>query len=211
MRLHGYRRTDPGLTLVEVVVVIFAFFVLAATLLAAVNAPRVRNSVGCVNHLKQLALAFAQSPATAIATGNVLTVSGGKGIAESIFQGMSNELASPRILVCPGDRARIPVGSFANPITARNASYFINLDSHEASPQSVLFGDDNLENHGRRVQSGLFQVSSNRLMSWTIERHGFSGNVALADGSVQAVKSAGLNRIFSGTNGVPVSLRLAIP
>jgi hypothetical protein len=212
------RSTKPnqGLTLLEFVVVLFSLFILAGLLLPALSAPRVRNALGCMNQLKHLGLAGEawegnQADKYLAAMG----ATNGAGLAENLFGSMSNELSSTRVLVCPSDRRRLPASSF-HTLTARNISYFINLDASEANPQDILIGDDNLTVRGMRVKSGLLAISNQVSIGWTADRHRLCGNLALADGSVQSVNNHGLNaywgnttNLVSGTNGIRV--RLAIP
>ena len=131
-----------------------------------------------------------------------------QGNAEAVFQVMSNELATPNILVCPADKSRWPAPSFSV-LTASNLSYFVNIDCTEANPEDIFAGDDDLEIHGVRVKSGLLVISSNKPVAWSADRHGFSGNVALADGSVQGMNDFMLTNWFGSTNQPP--MRLAIP
>jgi hypothetical protein len=216
MQLRGSKLRDQGLTLIEVVVVIFSLFILAATLLATVSAPRIRNSVGCVNQLKQAGLAanvregnYHSQPAVIFtATNGVAWESGAAGTAEALFQGMSNELVSTKLLVCPADMMRLPAASFHS-LKPDNLSYFINLNHRESNPQTFLMGDDNLEVRGARVKAGVLDVTANAPLSWSAERHRFYGNIALSDGSVQGINNLALRETLRGTNFPP--LRLAIP
>lgn len=110
-------------------------------------------SAQCITQLKQIGLAFRM---WALDNGdhypfNVSTRSGGTmelcapgkdGFEERAavhFQVMSNELASPKILVCPADTSRHPAADFRNLQTA-NVSYFVrsgtNID--ETNPEEVL-------------------------------------------------------------------------
>ena len=126
-----------------------------------------------------------------------------------VFQVMSNELSTPKILVCPADKTRWPAPNFTFHLTSKNISYFVNVDARESNPQELLAGDDNLEIHGIRVKSGLLELSSNNPAIWTPDRHRFSGNVALADGSVQGMNNSTLRNWFASTNTAPT--RLVIP
>jgi prepilin-type processing-associated H-X9-DG protein len=216
MKLRGSNSSDQGLTLVEVVVVIFSLFILAATLLATVSAPRIRNSVGCVNQLKQASLAVGLSagdghyqPVEFVpATNGPALEPGGAGTAEALFQALANEFGSPRILVCPADAARLPAASFRS-LKADNLSYFINVNHRESLPQAFLMGDDNLDLHGARVKSGLLEVAAKAPLAWSPERHRFYGNIAFGDGSVQGLSNAGLRERLHSTHFT--AMRLAIP
>jgi len=176
-----------------------------------------RSKIGCTYQLKQTGLAFRiwegdrndKYPMSVSVTNGGAMEFAAMGNAEVIFLVMSNELNTPKLLVCPGDKNRWPAPSFSTPLSSSNISYFINLDSSEANPQAVMTGDDNLEIRGVRVKSGLLTFSSNTPIAWTAERHGLSGNLGMADGSVQGANSSTLKIWLSSTNSAPI--RLAIP
>jgi hypothetical protein len=108
---------------------------------------------------------------------------------------MSNELSAPYILVCPEDSQH--QGATNWNISRRNISYFIGLDAAETDPQAALSGDANLLQSGRAVPSGKLNLWSNPV-SWTKDRHHGSGNILVADGSVQTVPQMGF-RSSAGT------------
>jgi prepilin-type processing-associated H-X9-DG protein len=134
-------------------------------------------------------------------------IAGGEGF--STFQIMSNELASPFILVCPGDSTRLPAKSFSTNFNDQAVSYFIGLDATDAAPQMFLSGDRNLTKNGLPVKHGVHEFTTDQPIGWTGEFHGDRGNIGLADGSVQVLSSAGLKNTLQNT-GVATN-RLAIP
>jgi prepilin-type processing-associated H-X9-DG protein len=130
----------------------------------------------------------------------------GNGNAYLLWQTMSNELSTPKILHCPQDKQRTEAMSFSQGFSDANISYFFSLDAAEANPQMILDGDDNLAVDGVQVKPGILNLWTTSAIAWTKERHGGSGNIGLADGSAQQVTSAGLNRaIADSTNGVPTN------
>src|SRR5208283_468971 len=102
-----------------------------------------------------------------------------------LWQTMSNELVTPKILVCPDDNQRTEAVSFTQNFSDANISYFFSLDAADAYPQMILYGDDNLAVNGVRVRPGILNLWTNTSVAWTKERHGGAGNIALSDGSVQ--------------------------
>jgi prepilin-type processing-associated H-X9-DG protein len=209
--------------MLEAVIVIFSLFVLVAVLLPALGAAASkRKNIGYDNHLKQIGMSFRvwegdhndkYPVGISAANGGAMELAT-LGNAEPIFQAMSNELSSPKILVCPADKTGLPAPNFSFRLTSKNISYFVNVDASESNPQEIMAGDDNLAIHGVRVKSGWLELSSNNPAIWTPERHGFRGNVALADGSViglnnSSVKNYWLNS-WPGTSNAPTA-RLAIP
>ena len=223
MTLRVSNHQNHALTRPEVVAVIFSLFLLVIMLLPALGAAeRKRSRVGCMNQLRQMGLGFRiwegdhedKYPMNLSATNSGAMEFAALGNAEAIFLTMSNQLSTPKILVCPADKGRWPAPTFSTPLTSSNISYFINPDSNEANPQEIMTGDDNLEIRGVRVKSGLLTISPNTPIAWSADRHRFSGNVALADGSCQGVSNSELTNYFlnsflSTTNAV--GLRLAIP
>ena len=120
---------------------------------------------------------------------------------------MSNELVTPRILVCPRDTQRRPTenfGSFSN----TNLSYFVGLDAREDAPQSILSGDRNIT--GGTLSNGfLRRLNANSDAGWTKEIHQNAGNVGLGDGSVQQMTTAALRQHVAGLTNLVI--RLAVP
>jgi hypothetical protein len=146
-----------------------------------------------------------------VATGNIT----------ACFQVMSNELSTPKILLCPEDTYRVRATNFST-LNSSNISYFVGLDAAETKPQLFLSGDDNLAIGGIPVKSGVLELSTNAPISWTSGRHiaynshfwtparyRFVGNIGLADGSVQQVTTDGLQKALQQT-GIATN-RLVLP
>jgi hypothetical protein len=146
-----------------------------------------------------------------IATGNVA----------ACFQVMSNELSTPKILVCPADADRTPATNFTTDFNNSKISYFVGMDvTNEINPQKILSGDDNFLLNGSPIKSDLYEITSNASFAWDDTRHvgvrktgWFSktkvgyGNIVLADGSVQIISQSGLRIAFQNE----ITNRLAIP
>ena len=100
-------RPTAALTLVEVMVVVFILFVLAAILLPALAAAKKKTSkIGCTNQLKQIGLAFRiwtgdnqdKYPLEVSVRNGGAMESAVLGDAVAVFQVMSNELSTPKVL-----------------------------------------------------------------------------------------------------------------
>jgi prepilin-type processing-associated H-X9-DG protein len=198
-------------TLAEVVLVIGVLALLAAIFLPVIAMPRRSSRLGCVSNLKQIGLSCR------IWAGDhnnkyLMSFSETTNVAE-YFQVMSNELVTPKILICPSDREHIPATNFQNDFNDSHISYFINPDAAEAYPQMLMSGDDNFAIGGVPVKSGLLISPSNTSLSWTAARHHSVGNIGFADGSVSEVSTLGLqSALVLSTNGTPITTnRLAIP
>jgi len=176
----------------ELVVVICTLALVAALLLPALAASKRKSSrIGCVDNLKQISLSFKmwagdngdKYPTHFAATNDAMMRLIGSGNAHVLWQTMTNELSTPKILFCPVDKQRTEVVSFDQNFSDANISYFFGLDADESYPQMILVGDDNLAVNGVRVRPGILNLWTNASVGWTKERHNGAGNIALADGS----------------------------
>jgi hypothetical protein len=135
---------------------------------------------------------------------------------------MSNELSTPKILVCPSDSGRNAATNFTsqfrtatgtpNTTAASFVSYFVGGDAIDTLPQTILTGDGNIgvlnggvqpvnsltgAGNGNGGGSGTaksadFMVTATAA-EWTSgQLHLNAGNIGLADGSVQQVSDGGL-------------------
>ncbi len=116
---------------------------------------------------------------------------------------ISNELVTPRVLVCPSDTGAVRVatdfssertGGFVNPAYRNNAaSYFVGLHAFFYYPRSILGGDRNVVPTYRNTSCGTAGLSLTQFLggppsyyvSWTNIIHGPSGNLLFNDGSAQ--------------------------
>ena len=139
-----------ALTLVDLLVAIAVVAVLALLLLPALARAKPRaKRITCVNSLKQVGLAFRlwvgngdryQMRESVTNGGTMEWVASGE--VWPHFQVMSNELNTPKLLVCPAD-TRQPAPSWAS-LSNSNISYFVGLDADETQPPGFLSGDSNL-------------------------------------------------------------------
>ncbi len=218
MNAHRTRHRALGFNLIELLVIICVVALLAAVLLAALAATKRKSArIGCVSDLKQVGIAFRlwegdngdQYPMQVILTNSETMKLVTNGNAYLLWQTMSNELSTPKVLHCPNDKRRKAATSFSEGFSDANISYFFSLDAAETYPQMILNGDDNLAVDGLPVKPGILNLRTTSAIAWTKERHGGVGNIGMADGSAQQVTIAGLNSaIVNSTNGFPTN---AIP
>jgi prepilin-type processing-associated H-X9-DG protein len=207
---------NRGLTLMETLVVAFLLVIVVVMLFPTRGNVR-RGRINCINNQKQIGLAYRiwegdnmdkYPMAVSVTNGGAMEfVLAGNPMW--VFQVMSNELSTPKILVCPEDKDRQSATNFDSVLTAKNVSYFVNPDAIEANPQDIMGGDDNLEINGVRLKSGLSVISSNSPVTWSADRHKFSGNLLFADGSVHGMNNSELANWLHSTNFT--TTRLAIP
>jgi type II secretory pathway pseudopilin PulG len=206
-------------TLIELLILIGIFLLVACVLLPSLAYQRRHAKIrACVKNLKQVGVAF-----------RTWTLDGGDsypaevdvkrgGAREELAMGhvffnflvMSNELSTPKILVCPADDGKTVAANFNSNFNDANVSYFVGADAKDTFPQMFLSGDRNLAFENNPPPPGIFVWTSNRsALSWTKAIHNTCGNVGLADGSVQFFDSRKL--AAAAADQCCETNRLAIP
>jgi len=206
-----------GITKIEVLVVIVVLAILVAMVLPALLASKRRSShIGCVDNLKQIALAF---KTWAVDNGDkfpmqISMTNGGtmefiaSGNAFVHFQIMSNELTTTKILLCWNDKERANAISWEN-LNNQNVSYFVGVDATPTNSAAFLAGDRNLSLNDAPVNPGLVSFTPGSVAGWTKKIHNNQGNLLLSDGSVQQYGIPRLREAMKHT-GMATN-RLAIP
>jgi hypothetical protein len=126
---------------------------------------------------------------------------------------LSNEIANPKVLVCPSDPAKTvnaasdwgagPTGFMDVGHRDNSVSYLLALHGSSLVSQSIWFGDRNVLFDGTGYCSlGLQNIYHITLRStvagWTNNIHGITGNLLLHDGRViEASRSDISNLVFS--------------
>ena len=158
--------------------------------------------INCISNLKQIGLAFRlwegdhndkYPMQISVTNGGAMELVAAGNVA-ACFQVMSNELSTPKILLCPEDTHRAYATNFSTGFSGANISYFISADAVETYPQMILDGDDNLLVDGKPVQPGILNLWTNTTIAWTKDRHHGAGNIGMADGSAMQVTSEGFQR-----------------
>ena len=197
------QRSAAGLTRLEVLVVVCIVGLVAALLLASLARKHARSArISCIGRLKNIALSakvFANDhndwlPGRFFEQQIRSNAPVAVPEAWPVFQIMSNELATPRSLVCPADGRR-PAADFAS-LRNANVSYFISVDADNATPEAWQAGDRYLEVGRVPLPTGLQTLTTNPALSWGPRAHARAGNLAFADGSIQRSTNAILSELL---------------
>ncbi len=215
-RLPLFRQSNRAFTLLDMFVVVLLVASVVIFVLPAMRKSKSgRSGPNCTNNLKQIGLAFRMWNDDNDAYPMQYRTNNFDGPSYALqqktyvyFQAMSNELSTPKIVVCPSDTKRTPGTNFTTDFNNSKVGYFVGLDATETNGNMFLAGDRHISN-GTKPLNHLLDLKTNQPASWTQEIHNGQGNILLTDGSVQGTTSQLLKEALQKT-GVQTN-RLALP
>jgi hypothetical protein len=207
--------------MLEVMVAFAATVLLAVVLWPRLSRPyQGASRLSCVSNLKQITLSFrmwandqaGHFPFTVASTndgGSMDWIESGE--VWRHFVVMTQELNTPKVLLCPNDRQRSRATTWQQFDSNARLSYVVGFDASELRPLSILTGDRNLR-APIDPQTRIVQLTTNSVITWTSQTHERIGNLGFGDGSVAQLTSAGLRKsVAFATPPSGQAIRIAVP
>jgi prepilin-type N-terminal cleavage/methylation domain-containing protein len=201
-----------GFTLIELLVVIAIISILASMLLPALSRAKEKaKRINCLSNQRQVSLGlqmWADDNNSRYPWETSMSDGGARccGLTWAHLIVLQQEIATPRVLVCPSDDRQAALDFSTNVGSGfwwngnHAVSYFVGLDANDRRPQMHLLGDRNVTGLEKQdcppteISGVVTWLMPTNNPSWDSSVHRWAGNVALVDGSVSMLSRAGLRR-----------------
>jgi len=223
LKIKNLSRTEPGITVIECLVVAGILAVIVAIILpmtARVHTCCMR--ISCVSNLREIGTAFviwkndhSESYPMELSTneGGSKEYTFGSEVFRH-FQAMQDSFGQDfKVLHCPEDKKRFAATNFVN-FGNSNLSYFVGVtvSATNLNPDLFLSGDRNLTN-AAGLGRGPFFLTTNGSVGWSVGIHGDkhtpAGNILCNDGRAVVLRTIDLTAALRKSGVVPGPL--AIP
>jgi type II secretory pathway pseudopilin PulG len=217
MKTHSPPDANGGLTLIEILVILAVLAIALAMILPMQSRPDRNPLAACLNHTKQIDLAFLMYAEdnnhkfpirTSITNGGTMEFLA-RNQTFPHYQRLSGFIFDFGVFVCPSDKTRQAASSYVT-LTDTNLSYFLNADFPINNPsQSVLCGDRALQVNRQPINHGTLTFATNSVIAWTSELHPRRSALGFLDGHSEGPLTTDLNSIFQ--RQAIAAMRLSVP
>ena len=172
--------------------------------------------VQCVNNLKQCGLATRvwegdnndkYPPQVSVTNGGSMELTTGPN-AWRTFQVMSNELSTPKVVICPEDSIRFAATNFTF-FNNSNVSFFFGVDAKRNQSRLLSSLAIAISPTTCSLKNAVMELTTNQSPRWTKTLHETYGNIGLSDGSVQRAYATNLQSLL--VNSGLATNRLQMP